>query len=294
KNCLSRRKTDLVAECLFNSPECIQDETVDRHNALHLAVVHDRFEVLQVLTGWIQRMSQRDADSIEKRMLRLLLECRSVERNKVNGDDLTFLDILGSQGPRVFLQIPGAKRRRPCQNPIMAPEPRLSWRREDFEKIEDATRKCFFLAAECTCELLAASLPNPMKKTYDFFKSPITFWAYCSTHTRRISSDTSEEACGPHTRPPGGVTQSEGHAVMKQTFFIVLWVSNTIGFCCALFSLTSQRSVSVRFIRVSTGCNLTAAFSVSYRVLCLVPAVFSLCFDGSFPKAMEEPSDSST
>ena len=34
-------------------------------------------------------------------MLRLLLECRSVERNKVNGDDLTFLDILGSQGPRV-------------------------------------------------------------------------------------------------------------------------------------------------------------------------------------------------
>ncbi|CAF2312327.1 unnamed protein product, partial [Brassica napus] len=27
----------------------------------------------------------------------------------------------------------------------------------------------------------------------------------------------------PHTRPPGVVTQSEGHAVMKQTFFIVLW-----------------------------------------------------------------------
>ncbi|KAF3586163.1 hypothetical protein F2Q69_00025891, partial [Brassica cretica] len=45
------------------------NETVDCKNALHLAVVHDRFEVLQVLAGWIQRMSQRDADSIEKRVL---------------------------------------------------------------------------------------------------------------------------------------------------------------------------------------------------------------------------------
>ncbi|CAN6877014.1 unnamed protein product [Brassica oleracea] len=45
------------------------NETVDCKNALHLAVVHDRFEVLQVLAGWIQRMSQRDADSIKKRVL---------------------------------------------------------------------------------------------------------------------------------------------------------------------------------------------------------------------------------
>ncbi|WZZ20099.1 hypothetical protein YC2023_121486 [Brassica napus] len=148
KNCPPRRKTDLVAECLFNSRECIQDETVDRHNALHLAVVHDRFEVLQVvLTGWIQRMSQRDADSIEKRvlnkvdidyntplhlMLRLLLECRSVERNKVNGDDLTFLDILRSQGPRVVGEDLDLEE-------VFA----NTGRREDFEKIEDATVKTY-------------------------------------------------------------------------------------------------------------------------------------------------------
>ncbi|XP_009149304.1 ankyrin repeat-containing protein BDA1 [Brassica rapa] len=60
---------DLVARSLRKSPECIQDESVDRQNALHLAVMHDRFDVLQVLTGWIQRMSQRDADSIESRVL---------------------------------------------------------------------------------------------------------------------------------------------------------------------------------------------------------------------------------
>ncbi|CAN7040956.1 unnamed protein product [Brassica oleracea var. botrytis] len=42
---------DLVARCLRGSPECIQDESVDRQNALHLAVIHDRFEVHQVLDG---------------------------------------------------------------------------------------------------------------------------------------------------------------------------------------------------------------------------------------------------
>ncbi|WZZ57489.1 hypothetical protein YC2023_057596 [Brassica napus] len=60
---------DLVARCLRGSPECIQDEIVDVQNALHLAVIHDRFEVLLVLVGWFQRMSQRDADTIEYRVL---------------------------------------------------------------------------------------------------------------------------------------------------------------------------------------------------------------------------------
>ncbi|CAH8252305.1 unnamed protein product [Arabidopsis lyrata] len=56
--------------------------------------------------------------------------------------------------------------------------------------------------------------------------------------TRRISSDTSDEARGVFLiictllitatyqtalPPPGGVNQSDGHAVMKHTFFIVPW-----------------------------------------------------------------------
>ena len=80
---------DLVARCLRGSPECIQDESVDRQNALHLAVIHDRFEVLQVLTGWIQRMSQRDADSIESRVL-----------NKVDIDYNTPLHLAASKNDR--------------------------------------------------------------------------------------------------------------------------------------------------------------------------------------------------
>lgn len=60
-----RGNADLVAECLLSSPECIKDVSVDGYSALHQAVISDKFEVLQVLTGWIQRMSQRKANSIE-------------------------------------------------------------------------------------------------------------------------------------------------------------------------------------------------------------------------------------
>ena len=92
-------------------------------------------------------------------MVKLLLECRMVQRNKVNGEGLTFLDILRRQGQIV-----------------------------EGGDLEQA-------ALKTGCKQ-AASLPKLMKKTYDFFKSPITSWAYCSTHTRRISSDTSDEARG--------------------------------------------------------------------------------------------------
>lgn len=144
--------------------------------------------------------------------VRLLLECRMVQRNKLNGDGLTFLDIVRTQG---HIDESG-----------------------DLEQV----------ALKTGCKE-ATSLPK-LTKTYDFFKLPITFWAYFSTHTRRISSETSDQAQGVFLilctllvtatyqtalQPPGGVDQSEGHAVMKQTFFIVLWVSNTIGFCCPIF-----------------------------------------------------------
>ncbi|KAF2557557.1 hypothetical protein F2Q68_00013385 [Brassica cretica] len=64
-----RGNVDLVVECLITSPECIKDVSVNGQNALHLAVVNERFEVLQVLTGWIQRMSQKNARSIEYSVL---------------------------------------------------------------------------------------------------------------------------------------------------------------------------------------------------------------------------------
>lgn len=191
-------------------------------------------------------------------MLRLLLECRMVQRNEVNGDGLTFLDILRRQGQIV-----------------------------EGGDLEQAVLKTG--CKEATC------LPKLMKM-YDFFKSPITFWAYCSTHTRRISSDTSEEARGvfliictllitatyqTSLQPPGGVTESEGHAVMKQTFFIVLWVSNTIGFCCALFytySLLPARGLlTLWFFYI--GASMCVSYALGMAVISPQPLVFlTACF----------------
>ena len=192
-------------------------------------------------------------------MMKLLLECRMVQRNEVNGDGLTFLDILRTHG-----QI------------------------DEGGELEQAALK--------TGCMEAASLPKLMKKTYDFFKLPITFWAYCSTHTRRISSDTSDEARGvfliictllitatyqTSLQPPGGVTQSEGHAVMKQTFFIVLWLSNTIGFCCALFysySLLPARGLlTLWFFYI--GASLCVSYALAMAVISPQPLVFlTACF----------------
>ncbi|KAG2323774.1 hypothetical protein Bca52824_006502 [Brassica carinata] len=261
-----RGNVDLVVECLVTSPECIRDASVTGQNALHLAVMNGRFEVLQVLTGWIQRMSQKNARSIEysvlnkmdlthntplhlaaykndHQMVRLLLECRMVQRNEVNGDGLTCLDILKREGQIV-----------------------------EGGDLEQA-------ALKTGCKE-AASQPKLMK-TYDFFKSPITFWAYYSTHTRRISSDTSDEARGvfliictllitatyqTSLQPPGGVTQSEGHAVMKQTFFIVLWISNTIGFCCAIFYTFC--------LLPARGASLCVSYALAMAVISPQPLVF--------------------
>uniref|UniRef100_A0A1J3IGF7 PGG domain-containing protein n=1 Tax=Noccaea caerulescens TaxID=107243 RepID=A0A1J3IGF7_NOCCA len=197
--------------------------------------MNDNFGVLQVLTGWIQRMGQRKAYSIENGVLnkedfkyntalhlaaykndhqavRLLLECRLVERNEVNGDGLTFLDILRNQGQRAA----GGDLRSQGQRAVGGDL--------DLEQV--------VLKTGCK---EAASVPKSKAR---------------STSMRCLRSNASDEARGVFLivctliitttyqtalQPPGGVNQSEGHAVMKQTFCILLWVSNTVGFCCAIF-----------------------------------------------------------
>ncbi|KAF2546284.1 hypothetical protein F2Q70_00019921 [Brassica cretica] len=176
---VSRGKAHLVAECLLTSPECIQDETVDSQNALHLAVIHDRFEVLQVLTGWIQRMSQRNADSIEYRVL--------------NESDLN------------------------SSTPLH----------------------------------LAASKNDHQASTYQ-----------------------------TALQPPGGVHQSDdanaGSVVMKQTFFILLWVFNTLGFCCAIlytFFLIPLGSLFVNWF-FWIGTSLCISYALAMAVISPHPLVF--------------------
>ncbi|KAF3498934.1 hypothetical protein DY000_02057683 [Brassica cretica] len=187
-----RGDANLVAECLISSPECIQDVTVNGQNALHLALTNGRYETLQVLTGWIQRMSQRDSASTEsdilnkKDAIKLLLECQLVKPNEVNGDGLTFLDILRHQGQIRDLELEQAVLKTGCKE--------------------------------------TTSLPKLEKTTSDHYKTPITFWSYFSTGIKRLKSDTSEEGRAVFLiictliitstyqtalHPPGGLRQSE-------------------------------------------------------------------------------------
>ncbi|RID57610.1 hypothetical protein BRARA_F00973 [Brassica rapa] len=269
---VSRGNADLVARCLRGSPECIQDESVDFQNALHLAVIHDRFEVLQVLTRWIQRMSQRDADTIEYRvlnkfdlnyntplhlaaskndrqacfsfllqflfkiiyknkfyhMMRLLLQCRSVQRNEVNGENLTFLDILRNQG------------RRDAGGDL----------REDLD-LEQIVAKTWVNTSEETRE---------------------AFLIVCTL----IITATYQTAL----QPPGGVHQfgdsNAGSVVMKQTFFILIWLFNALGFGCAIlytFCLIPLGSLFVLWF-FWIGTSLCISYALAMAVISPHPLVF--------------------
>ncbi|CAH8353868.1 unnamed protein product [Eruca vesicaria subsp. sativa] len=291
---VSRGNLELVTPCLRQSPECIEDESVDFQNALHLAVINDKIEVLQVLTGWIQRMSQRNANSIENRvlngldlthntplhlaaykndhqMVRLLLECRWVQRNKENGDNLTFLDILRDQGQS------------DAGGDLGSQGPRVVGEDLDLEQVVAKTR----------CKE-KASLPRS-KERFEISKSPFTFWTYCSTFMRRLRSNPSDESRGVFLivctliitatyqtalQPPGGVHQSEdsnaGSVVMKQTFFILLWVSNTVGFCCAIlytFCLIPLDSLFATWF-FWIGTTLCISYALAMAVISPHPLVF--------------------
>ncbi|CAH2037717.1 unnamed protein product [Thlaspi arvense] len=243
---VSRGEVDLVLECLESSPECIQDASVNGHNALHLAVMNDRFELLQILTGWIQRMA-----------VRLLLECRLVEQNKVNGQGLTCLDILRAGSGR------------------------------DMGLERDAVK--------AGCKEAASVRIKPSKAMSHRLKSPITLWTYCSTVLRRHRSNTSDEARGVFLivctliltttyqtalQPPGGVHQSNdgdaGSVVMKQMYFILLWVTNTGGFSCALFFTFCLLPLGVLFTIwfFWIGISLCLSYALSMAVISPNPILF--------------------
>nr|XP_018441850.1 PREDICTED: uncharacterized protein LOC108813717 isoform X2 [Raphanus sativus] len=252
-------------------------------NALHLAVVNDRFEVLQVLTGWIQRTRQRNAGKNEFRFLneedfsyntalhhaaykndlravRLLLECRLVERNKVNGNGLTFLDIL-----------------------------------RNLENSGDCDLVLEQVILKTRCKE-AASMPKT-KALCDFLKSPFTFWTFYSTGMKRLRSNSSEEVRGAFLivftliitatyqtglQPPGGGHPSKDPT--KQAFFILLWLSNTLGFYCSLFYTFSFLPLRGLFTSwyISIGTLLGVSYALAVAANSPDPVMFLMMTFGIF------------
>lgn len=67
---VGRGETDLMTEFLLACPGCIRDANVNGETALHIAVLNDRYEELELLLGWVQRLRQADAESLEMQFLK--------------------------------------------------------------------------------------------------------------------------------------------------------------------------------------------------------------------------------
>ncbi|GKU87090.1 hypothetical protein SLEP1_g1541 [Rubroshorea leprosula] len=111
---------DLIAEFLEACPECITDVTIHGQNAIHIAISNDNFETLELLVCWLEKITHKDAEIWNKQvlngidrggntvlhiaasinhpqMVRLLLECKMISKNKVNLNCQSALDMLSGQ-----------------------------------------------------------------------------------------------------------------------------------------------------------------------------------------------------
>ncbi|KAG2311134.1 hypothetical protein Bca52824_022691 [Brassica carinata] len=227
-----RGETDLMTEFLLACPGCIRDANVNGETALHIAVLNDRYEELEVLLGWVQRLRQEDAESLEMQFvnkrdqdgntaLHLLVKCHAVNLNIHNRSGLTALDILPNQGEH-----------------------------HTNRNIENMVRKSGGKSGN--------SLPEP-KKVSEILRSPISFTEHLLTLTARYRNQTSEGTRAAllviaaliitttyqtALQPPGGVYQenaaeeskkSVGTTVMNHKYFYVLRSVNSMAFVGAVF-----------------------------------------------------------
>ncbi|GLT42666.1 hypothetical protein SLA2020_166540 [Shorea laevis] len=111
---------DLIAEFLEACPKCITDVTIQGQNAIHIAISNNKSEALELLVRWLEKITHKDADIWNKQvlnkidregntvlhmaasinhpqMLRSLLECKMISKNKVNLSGQSALDMLSGQ-----------------------------------------------------------------------------------------------------------------------------------------------------------------------------------------------------
>ncbi|CAN6860217.1 unnamed protein product [Brassica oleracea] len=241
---VGRGETDLMTEFLLACPGCIRDANVNGETALHIAVLNERYEELELLLGWVQRLRQADAESLEMQFLnkrdqdgntalhlaayhnrfkevKLLVKCHAVNLNVRNRIGLTALDILQNQGEH-----------------------------QTNRNIENIVRKSGGKTGN--------SLPKP-KKVSEILRTPIGFTEHLFTLTARYRNQTSEGTRAAllviaaliitttyqtALQPPGGVYQenaaeeskkSVGTIVMNHKYFYVLRNVNSMAFVGAVF-----------------------------------------------------------
>ncbi|EOY18961.1 Ankyrin repeat-containing protein, putative [Theobroma cacao] len=109
---------ELLAQFLKDCPACIEDETIQKKTALHIAAEKHRFEALEILVRWLERthlhgevsrkhlLNAKDTDGntvlhiaashIQPKMIRLLLDCK-VDTKAINSENLIVLNVLELQ-----------------------------------------------------------------------------------------------------------------------------------------------------------------------------------------------------
>ncbi|KAJ6882671.1 hypothetical protein NC651_029065 [Populus alba x Populus x berolinensis] len=110
-----RGRAEVIGLMLSGCPDCIEDETERRENALHLAVRNNRFEAIKKLVDWIREMNKEyllnmkdeEGNTVlhlaswkkQRRVIEILLGSGSVstgslEVNAINHTGITALDVI--------------------------------------------------------------------------------------------------------------------------------------------------------------------------------------------------------
>ncbi|KAG6754325.1 hypothetical protein POTOM_042352 [Populus tomentosa] len=110
-----RGRAEVIGLMLSGCPDCIEDETERRENALHLAVRNNRFEAIKKLVDWIRQMNKEyllnmkdeQGNTVlhlaswkkQRRVIEILLGSGSVstgslEVNALNHTGITALDVI--------------------------------------------------------------------------------------------------------------------------------------------------------------------------------------------------------
>ncbi|AEE82921.1 Ankyrin repeat family protein [Arabidopsis thaliana] len=261
-----RGETDLMTEFLLACPGCIKDANVNGETALHIAVSNDRYEELEVLLGWVQRLRQTDAESLEMQFLnkrdqdgntalhiaayqnrfkavKILVKCSAVNRNIHNRTGLTALDILHNQRDH-----------------------------HANSNIENIIRKWGGKSGN--------SLPKS-KKVSEILRSPISFTEHLFTQTARYRNQTSEGTRSAllviaaliitatyqtALQPPGGVYQENAAEESKKSVagegyvWWFLWIAVPL-YVSYLVSMSVISPDTVWYVSTNAGSVIIVVFA---------------------------------